>query len=110
MKSYTARVELHGADESDYEALHDAMEAEGFVRWIENQSEEKLRLPTTEYNLTGSMLDRKQVAKRAERAASSVIRRRGFWLRSRRAEHGLALSPGASKVCHQRMACARSIL
>jgi hypothetical protein len=72
MTSYTARVELHGADEGEYEALHDAMEAEGFVRWIENQSGVKLRLPTAEYNLPGSTLDRKQVVRRAERAAESV--------------------------------------
>jgi hypothetical protein len=30
MTNYTTRVELHGADEDEYEALHDAMEAEGF--------------------------------------------------------------------------------
>jgi hypothetical protein len=72
MTNYTTRVELHGADEDKYEALHDAMKAEGFVRWIENSSGEKLRLPTAEYNLPGSTLDRKQVAKRAERAAESV--------------------------------------
>ena len=28
MTNYTTRVELHGADEDEYEALHDAMEAE----------------------------------------------------------------------------------
>jgi hypothetical protein len=72
MTNYTTRVELHGADEDEYEALHDAMEAEGFVRWIENSSGEKLRLPTAEYNLSDSTLDRKQVVKRAERAAESV--------------------------------------
>lgn len=73
MTNYTTRVELHGADEDEYDALHDAMEAEGFVRWIvDSSSSDKLRLPTAEYNLPDSKLDRAQVLKRAERAAESV--------------------------------------
>ena len=80
MTNDTTRVELHGADEDEYEALHDAMEAEGFVRSIENSSGEKLRLPTAEYNLPDSTLDRKQVVKRAERAAESVKPNPTLWI------------------------------
>ena len=80
MTNYTTRVEIHDADEDEYEALHDAMEAEGFVRWIENSSGEKLRLPTAEYNLRDSALDRKQVLKRAERAAESAKPNPTSWI------------------------------
>jgi hypothetical protein len=80
MTNYTTRVELHGADEDEYEALHDAMEAVGFVRWMENPSGEKVRLPTAEYNLPGSALDRKEVVKRAQRAAESVKPKPTPWI------------------------------
>ena len=72
MTNFITRVELHGADEDDYEALHEEMRAEGFVRWIQDQDGNKLRLPTAEYNLPGATFTRKQVLQRAQRAANSV--------------------------------------
>ena len=32
MANFTVRVELHGADESDYETLYENMKAKGFTR------------------------------------------------------------------------------
>jgi hypothetical protein len=72
MTNFTTRVELHDADEDNYEELHDAMKAEGFVRWIKDQDGNKLRLPTAEYNLPDATLNRQQVLQRAKRAADSV--------------------------------------
>ncbi len=72
MTNFTTRIELHGADDDAYEALHDAMTEVGFVRWIQDQDGNKLRLPTAEYNLSGATLTRQQVLQRAKRAADSV--------------------------------------
>lgn len=47
---YTVRVELHDADDDDYEDLHGYMEKEGFVRYLSLEGGKKLQLPTAEYN------------------------------------------------------------
>lgn len=70
--SYTVRVELHEADDDDYESLHAAMEKEGFVRWVKSSDGPKRRLPTAEYNMQSSELDREAVLARAQSAANSV--------------------------------------
>jgi hypothetical protein len=80
MTNYTIRVELHGADENDYEALHTAMQAEGFVRWIKDQDGNKLRLPTAEYNLPDSELTRVQVLGLTKRAAETAKARPTPWI------------------------------
>ena len=72
MTSYTIRVELHGADEEDYSNLHSAMEDEGFVRWIVGSDDAKSRLPTAEYNMADTDIDRSEVLRRARAAANSV--------------------------------------
>jgi hypothetical protein len=71
MPKFTVRVELHGASEAQYDELHEAMEAEGFVRWIKAAGQ-KYQLPTAEYNLPGSTLTKYHVLNRARRAAQSV--------------------------------------
>lgn len=53
MAKFTTRVELHGAAESDYEVLHEAMENRGFSRTILNDDGVEYHLPTAEYNLIG---------------------------------------------------------
>jgi hypothetical protein len=73
---FTVRVELHDYPTADeYEALHEAMAAQGFSRTIvdENTGEEYY-LPTAEYNLIGS-LDRDVVLARADRAANQTGKR-----------------------------------
>lgn len=72
MTNFTVRVELHTATSDQYDDLHSAMEAQGFVRWVANGTGDKSQLPTAEYNMQGSSLTRSQVQARAERAASSV--------------------------------------
>ena len=72
MTSYTVRVELHGATNGQYDELHEAMEAKGFVRWIKFQGAAKEQLPTAEYNMPGTSRTIEQVHQRAEDAAKSV--------------------------------------
>ena len=72
MTKYSVRVEIHKADEDDYENLHEAMEKKGFVRWIESSDGAKYRLPTAEYNIESDSLDRSKVLARAKAAAESV--------------------------------------
>lgn len=72
MTNYTVRVELHGADDDDYGNLHAAMEDEGFVRWIKGSDGDKERLPTAEYNMPNTDIDRSEVLRRAKTAANSV--------------------------------------
>jgi hypothetical protein len=72
MTSYTVRVELHGADEDDYANLHAAMKDQGFVRWIVGSDDVKKQLPTAEYNMANTSLERSQVLERAKSAANSA--------------------------------------
>ncbi len=53
MERYTVRIELHDADEKDYERLHEEMDALGFVRTIENKSGTTFHLPPAEYSYRG---------------------------------------------------------
>ena len=80
MTRYTVRVELHDADDDDYESLHEAMEKKGFVRWVESNDGSKYRLPTAEYNMDSSTLDRSQVLDRAKAAAESVKPKPTPWI------------------------------
>lgn len=72
MTDYTVRIELHDADEDDYDRLHKLMEKKGFVRWVESRSGARKKLPTAEYNLPGTTLKRSEVLDRAKEAAANV--------------------------------------
>jgi hypothetical protein len=74
MARYTVRVELHKADNDDYESLHEYMEEEGFLRYIVDNDGHKWRLPTAEYN-SASKSDKYVVLGRAKRAASRTGKR-----------------------------------
>jgi len=80
MTNYTVRVELHDADDEDYANLHVAMEKQGFVRWIKDSDGSKYRLPTAEYNMTNTALDRSRVLERAKTAANSVKSKPTPWI------------------------------
>ncbi|CRM38469.1 MULTISPECIES: type V toxin-antitoxin system endoribonuclease antitoxin GhoS [Pseudomonas] len=51
MANFTVRVELHGADESDYETLYEHMKAKGFTKTITGGDGKVYALPPAEYNL-----------------------------------------------------------
>ena len=69
--SYTTRVELHYANDNDYETLHTAMKREGFSRFITSSEGTRYHLPTAEYNYKGDLtLD--QVLAAAKRAADTT--------------------------------------
>jgi hypothetical protein len=72
MASFTVRVELHDADDNDYASLHVAMAEQGFVRWIQGGNGSRCRLPTAEYNMADTAMDRSGVLKRSKAAANSV--------------------------------------
>lgn len=78
MTNFTTRVELHNADEDDYETLHEAMEAEGFTRTIRNSDDKLLHLPTAEYNYSGNstrsvVLDKAKSAAKKTNCAYEVL-------------------------------------
>jgi len=85
MAQFMVRVELHGADDEDYETLHEAMEAAGFARQISSDDDVLYHLPTAEYyreaNLSKQdVLDeaKSAVAKTKRKAGILVTRVRGF--------------------------------
>jgi hypothetical protein len=53
MAKFTTRVELHDADEDDYDTLHSAMEDEGFSRTITSGKGVAYYLPSAEYDRSG---------------------------------------------------------
>ncbi len=71
MAKFTVRVELHNADESDYEPLHEAMQDKGFSRTIKNGDGIEYHLPTAEYNFSGSGTTQ-QVLNAAKEAAQTT--------------------------------------
>jgi hypothetical protein len=79
MTKFTVRIELHGADDDDYENLHETMEEKGFFRWIEADGT-KYRLPTAEYNFTSSTLDCGKVRDLAKSIAAGVKRSPTPWV------------------------------
>jgi hypothetical protein len=53
--NFTVRVELHQANYADYDALHAAMEAQGFSRSITADNGQTYRMPWAEYNGSGAL-------------------------------------------------------
>ena len=68
MADFTVRVELHGAEWEDYDALRVEMEAEGFVAAVGGSGGMAYELPAGEYAVSGDAT-RQQVLARAKRAA-----------------------------------------
>lgn len=71
MAGFTTRVELHGADWSDYENLHKKMAAQGFSRTITADDGKRYWLPPAEYNYEAATT-RADVLAKARAAASQV--------------------------------------
>jgi hypothetical protein len=77
MARFMVRVELHGADENDYEVLHEAMEGEGFARQISSDDGVRYHLPTAEYFREGD-LSKQAVLKEATSAAAKTKKKAGI--------------------------------
>ncbi|EOY4338587.1 hypothetical protein ACP5YT_000187 [Cronobacter malonaticus] len=71
MTRYTVRVELHDADGSDYDDLHDEMAKRGFSKTIIVDGVE-CDLPTAEYSLLEEGTTSTAVLRRAVAAANAV--------------------------------------
>jgi hypothetical protein len=67
MSDFTVRVEMHGAEWEDYDALRVEMEAEGFAAVVHGRGG-AYQLPAGEYALAGDLAPA-QVLARARRAA-----------------------------------------
>jgi hypothetical protein len=75
MARFTTRVELHGADESDYNLLHAEMEKRGFERTIKSNDGSTYKLPTAEYNAeTEDSIDDVLTA---AKSAAAVVKTKG---------------------------------
>jgi hypothetical protein len=68
MADFTVRVELHGAEWEDYDALRVEMEAEGFSAAVRGSAGMAYELPAGEYAVSGDVT-RQQVLARARRGA-----------------------------------------
>ncbi len=68
MAEFTVRVELHGAEWEDYDALRVEMEAEGFSAAVQGSGGTAYELPAGEYAVSGDAT-RQQVLARAKRGA-----------------------------------------
>ena len=71
MALFITRVELHNAQESDYQILHAAMERLGFSRTIVSASGVRCQLPSAEYSLSSEM-NVSSVRNSAKNAANST--------------------------------------
>ncbi len=71
MANFTVRVELHQAEWDDYQALHSAMELQGFSRLITADNGTTYHLPWAEYNTAGNLTSA-QVLDAARAAANTT--------------------------------------
>ena len=49
MKNFVVRIELHDANQSDYERLHELMEGKGYSQTIRGSNGRFFKLPPAEY-------------------------------------------------------------
>lgn len=77
MTQFTVRVELHRANQDDYDALHAAMEGEGFSRQIKSSDGTRYHLPMAEYNRT-SRKTRQEILDSAAAAADTTGKKYGI--------------------------------
>ena len=71
MDKFTARVELHDAQERHYDILHAEMGKKGFSRTITSDDGKKFKLPWAEYNLEANWT-RDRVLQEAKAAATTT--------------------------------------
>ena len=74
MASFTVRMELHGANDDDYETLHREMTEQGFETTIKGSSGKRYELPKAEYSYRG-IGSVARVKRRALAAAKKTDRR-----------------------------------
>jgi len=73
MARVTARVELHGATERDYQNLHTAMQQEGYARSVRADDGRTYHLPPGEY-VHDNVASLEDARARAARAAAQTGR------------------------------------
>lgn len=76
--SYLVRVELHDAQWSHYETLHQQMERAGFSRAIRGDNGNMYQLPDATYTVQNNQANQQAVHNAAEVAARSTGRKYGL--------------------------------
>lgn len=71
MAKFTTRVELHDAKSTDYDKLHEQMEAKGFTKTWKTDGGTVYHLPTAEYDYRGDK-SKDEVLELAKGAAGRV--------------------------------------
>lgn len=92
MATFTTRVELHKADNDDYETLHEAMERRGFSRFITSGDGKTYHLPTAEYDYSGDK-SRGEVLELAKAAASETNKKYAVLVTESRGRTWSGLTP-----------------
>lgn len=82
MANFTVRVELHDADDEDYERLHEFMSDQGFERTVVGNDNVKYALPPAEYVLVNVQFTMSKVLEKAKLAASETAKRHAVFVTS----------------------------
>jgi hypothetical protein len=100
MAQFTVRVELHGADEDDYEVFFGAMETAGFSRYIASDEGVPYHLPWAEYNIEANST-RSEVLDIATSAAKATGRENSILVTQSSGRTGLGCSGVHGTTCNQ---------
>jgi hypothetical protein len=92
LAAFTTRVELHYADEDDYDTLHAAMERRGFSRLITSDKGVTYHLPTAEYDYNGAKT-RNAVLALAKAAAIETKRKYAVLVTESKGRTWIGLAP-----------------
>lgn len=77
MAIFYARIELHDAEWSDYEVLHEQMRKQGFTQTVTSTDGTVYQLPPATYRIEVG-LNKEDVLARAKVAASALNKNRGI--------------------------------
>lgn len=74
MPMFITRVELHNANWSDYERLHEQMKKQGYTQTIRSDDGDVYELPPAEYHLSAN-ITRTDATERAKRAVVATSKK-----------------------------------
>lgn len=78
MAKFTTRVELHNAEDHDYDDLHAVMETKGFKRTVKGKSGATYHLPDATYRSSSFTDTVSDVANKAREAVKAVGKNGGI--------------------------------
>jgi hypothetical protein len=95
MARFTVRIELHEAQWADYDALHAAMERQGFSRTITSDEGLAYQLPWAEYNGVANLTS-SQIRDIAKNVADTTRKRNSVLVTEANARAWSGLTPVGS--------------